>query len=80
MAENKTVETAASVPEFVGGIENATRREDARKLVDLMRRVTGTDPRMWGPSIIGFGRYSYHYDSGRKGEMLRVGSARARRT
>ena len=73
MAENKTVETGASVDRFLDGIENEKRRHDARTLLDLMRRVTGVEPRMWGPSIVGFGKYHYRYDSGREGDMLRVG-------
>lgn len=73
MSENKTVESDASVSDFLESIEHDTRRADARVLVDLMRRVTGVEPRMWGPSIIGFGRYHYRYESGREGDMLRVG-------
>jgi hypothetical protein len=73
MAENKTVETDASVDEFLDGIENEKRRNDARMLLDLMRGVTKVEPRMWGPSIVGFGKYHYRYESGREGDMLRVG-------
>lgn len=73
MGENKTVETGASVDQFLDGIVNEKRRADARALLDLMRRVTGVEARMWGPSIVGFGKYRYRYDSGREGEMLRVG-------
>lgn len=73
MAENVTRETDASVQDFLDGIEHKGRREDAYVLVDLMRRVTGVEPKMWGPAIIGFGKYRYRYESGREGEMLRVG-------
>lgn len=73
MAENITRETDASVEAFLQGVEHAGRREDAFALLELMRRVTGVEPKMWGPSIIGFGKYHYRYDSGREGDMLRVG-------
>lgn len=73
MSENKTVETEASVAAFLETVDSSARREDARALLDIMRRVTGAEPKMWGPSIIGFGKYHYRYDSGREGEMLRVG-------
>ncbi len=73
MAENQTQETEASVEEFLESVEHRGRREDAYALLELMRRVTGTPAKMWGPAIIGFGMYHYRYDSGREGEMLRVG-------
>lgn len=73
MSENVTRETDASVDAFVDRVEHEGRREDARTLLALMERVTGEQPRMWGPAIIGFGKYHYRYDSGREGEMLRVG-------
>lgn len=73
MAQNQTVETDASVEDFLEGVENERRREDAYALLEIMRRATGVEPKMWGPAIIGFGRYHYRYDSGREGDMLRVG-------
>jgi hypothetical protein len=73
MAQNKTVATAASVEEFLAGIENERRRRDGLVLLEMMRRVTGVEPKMWGPAMIGFGTYHYRYDSGREGDMLRVG-------
>lgn len=73
MAENQTQETDASVEEFLEGVEHRGRREDAYALLELMRRVTGAPAKMWGPAIIGFGKYHYRYDSGREGDMLRVG-------
>lgn len=73
MAENKTRETDASVTEFIESVENPTRREDARVVLELMRRVTRTEPKMWGPSIIGFGKCHYKYESGREGDMPRLG-------
>jgi hypothetical protein len=73
MAENKTQLTRASVNDFLDGIENEVRREDARMLVAMMKRVTGVKPQMWGPSIIGFGIQHYKYESGREGDMPRIG-------
>ncbi|MGZ8708983.1 MAG: DUF1801 domain-containing protein [Thermoanaerobaculia bacterium] len=73
MAENKTQETDASVTDFIAGVENPTRREDARALLELMRRVTRTEPKMWGQSIVGFGKCHYKYESGREGDMPRIG-------
>lgn len=72
MAENKTVETDASVTDFLDAIENQTRRRDGFAVLDLMREASGLEPRMWGPSMIGFGRYHYRYDSGREGDMPRM--------
>ena len=73
MAENQTRPTGASVMKFIGGVEHDTRRADAKKLVALMRRVTRTPPKMWGPAIIGFGTSHYKYASGREGDMPRLG-------
>lgn len=73
MTENQTRETDASVEEFLEGVEHRGRRDDAYVLLELMRRATGVEPKMWGPAIIGFGKYHYRYDSGREGDMLRVG-------
>jgi hypothetical protein len=71
MAENQTVETDASVDDFLNGIDNVKRRQDAFILRDTMQRLTGVEAKMWGPSIIGFGKYHYQHESGRSGEMLR---------
>ncbi|QNA85684.1 DUF1801 domain-containing protein [Sphingomonas sp. So64.6b] len=73
MAENKTQETGASVETFLARVEPEQRRSDARIIIDLMTRISGEPATMWGPSIIGFGRYRYRYDSGREGEMARIG-------
>lgn len=72
-SENKTRPTGASVTAFIDAVENDTRRRDARTLLAMMKKVTGEKPRMWGPSIIGFGEYHYKYESGREGDMLNVG-------
>ena len=73
MAENKTRKTGASVEEFLSSVENKRRREDGRTLLTMMRDITGLEPEMWGPSIIGFGDYHYKYESGREGDMFLTG-------
>lgn len=73
MAEAKTKPTQTSVEDFIAAVETASKREDAPVLDALFRRVTGEVPRMWGPSIIGYGEYDTVYDSGRKVSCLRVG-------
>jgi hypothetical protein len=71
--ENKTQATVARVEDFVTGIADENQRADARSLIAMMMRLSGEPATMWGPSIIGFGRYRYRYDSGREGEMCRIG-------
>jgi hypothetical protein len=73
MADMLTVENDGDVEAFLASVANESRRTDARTLIDLMQRVTGQPPRMWGPSIIGFGRYHYRYASGREGDMCAAG-------
>jgi hypothetical protein len=73
MAENKTKPTKLSVTAFMKAVTNPTRRADAKALVELMQSATGEKPKMWGPSIIGFGSYHYRYDSGREGDMPIIG-------
>ena len=69
MAANKTTPTKMSVKTFIDLVPDETKRSDAKALVRLMQKATGEKPRMWGPSIIGFGTYQYRYDSGREGNM-----------
>jgi hypothetical protein len=69
MAENKTKATNLSVSTFIDAITDPSRRSDAKALVKLMQKAAGEKPKMWGPSIIGFGSYHYTYDSGREGDM-----------
>jgi Domain of unknown function (DU1801) len=73
MADNKTQTTKASVTDFVEAIPDETRRADAKALLKLMKTATGEKPKMWGPSIIGFGSCHYKYDSGREGDMPMAG-------
>ncbi len=69
MAENKTKVTEVSVTEFIGKVENEVKRKDSFILVDLFKSISGCEPKMWGPSIIGFGSYHYKYASGHEGDM-----------
>ena len=69
----KTVPTDASAEEFVAGVAKPVRRQDAQTLLELMSRVTGQEPVMWGSSIVGFGSYHYRYASGREGDAPAVG-------
>lgn len=69
MAEKKTKPTKLSVAAFINALPDETRRDDAKALVKLMQRVSGEKPKMWGPSIIGFGFCHYTYDSGREGDI-----------
>ena len=73
MAKNKTTETAASVTDFINAIKDETKRKDSLRLVELMKKQTKRDAKMWGPSIIGFGSYHYIYESGREGDAPLVG-------
>ncbi|MCY4652876.1 MAG: DUF1801 domain-containing protein [Dehalococcoidia bacterium] len=70
MAENKTQKTGASVEDFINSVGIKRRREDGFTLLELMKEVTGEEPEMWGPSIIGFGDYHYRYESGREGDFF----------
>ena len=73
MSENKTHPTDQSVVDFIGSVENQTRREDGFALLEMMQEITGEEAVMWGSSIIGFGSYHYKYASGREGDWLSVG-------
>ena len=71
--ENKTKPTEINPHDFVAAIEHPTRRADAEQLLAFFARVTGMTPKMWGPSIIGYGSYHYKYESGREGDMCMTG-------
>ena len=75
MTELKTKENDASVSAFLDTVTPERRREDCLAVDALMRRVTGWEPKMWGDSIVGFGRYYYKYDSGREGDWFITGYA-----
>ena len=73
MAELKTKPTQASVKEFLNQIPDKERRDDCIAVAKIMEEVTGDKPKMWGPSIVGFGTYHYKYASGREGESMLTG-------
>jgi hypothetical protein len=70
---NKTRATEADVTAFLEAVEHPVRRADALALDGLFREATGWTPRMWGASIVGYGRYHYVYASGREGDFLATG-------
>ncbi len=72
-SEAKTRPTKVSVQSFVDGLDDERRRREAKTLISMMRKLTGEKPVMWGPSIVGFGRYHYKYASGREGDAPRAG-------
>lgn len=70
MAKNKTIETNVNVTDFIDSfVENIQKKEDSFKLIELMSQWSGFEPKMWGPTIIGFGSYHYKYASGHEGDM-----------
>ena len=73
MSEPKTKRHDGDVNEFLDAVENPRRREDSRRVLELMRKVTGEPPKMWGSSIVGFGSYHYRYASGREGDWMITG-------
>ncbi len=75
MAQNKTTFTGASVEDYLAARGSEQQRADCRELMALLEKATGQPPRMWGPSIVGFGSYRYTYDSGHSGEAPLAGFA-----
>jgi hypothetical protein len=73
MAEAKTKPTSESVQQFIDRIPNKEMRKDCITLSEMMKEVTGFTPKMWGPSIVGFGEYHYKYESGHEGDICLVG-------
>ena len=73
MAQNKTQPNKASVTAFLNAIEDKRKRPDAKKVAAMMRRATGCRAKMWGSSIVGYGKYHYKYASGREGDWALVG-------
>lgn len=71
--ENKTKPTEAPVEEFIALVEHPVRRADAEVLDGMFRRATEQEPRMWGPSMVGYGEYHYEYASGHSGDALATG-------
>jgi hypothetical protein len=73
MAENKTRQTDASVTAFLASIADERKRRDSQVILEMMREESREEPRMWGESIIGFGSIHYKYESGREGDMPKIG-------
>jgi hypothetical protein len=73
MVDNKTKPTKVSVAGFINALTDPAKRADAKALVKLMQSAAGEKPKMWGPSIIGFGSHHYKYESGREGDMPLIG-------
>lgn len=73
MAKNKTQPTDKSVKAFIDALDDEQKIADSYVLLELMKEVTGCEPKMWGPSIIGFDQYHYKYETGREGNFLKVG-------
>jgi len=69
MAKIKTTETSKSIADFVNAVSDEIKRKDSFQIIDIMQKLTGFEPKMWGPSIIGFGNYHYKYESGHEGDM-----------
>ena len=73
MAELKTKINDASVENFINSVEDEKKREFAFTILEMMKKVTKAEPKMWGTSIIGFGTYHYKYKSGQEGDWMQVG-------
>jgi len=73
MAEAKTKPTEKTVDSFIATVEDDKVRADCYTIINLMEKVTGEKPKMWGPAIVGFGKYTYKYESGRSGEICMTG-------
>jgi hypothetical protein len=72
MAKNKTTETEKSVSSFIGTVKDEIKRKDCFELIEILRKQTKLEPKMWGPSIVGFGNHHYKYESGREGDSPNV--------
>jgi hypothetical protein len=75
MSKNKTTETKKSVTEYLNNIPDEDRRKDCSKIISLIKKQSGLEPKMWGTSIVGFGSYHYKYESGREGDAPLIGIA-----
>ena len=73
MAESKTKENDQDVNAFIDALDNESRRNDCRTMLAMMEKITGEKAKMWGASIVGFGRYHYKYKSGREGDWMVTG-------
>ena len=73
MAELKTKVSKASVEKFLNSVKDEQKRKDSFKILEMMKKITKEEPKMWGPSIVGFGKYHYKYESGHEGDMCIAG-------
>ena len=73
MAENKTQKTEFSPKDFINSLTHEGKKKDSFLLLEMMKEITGENPKMWGNSIIGFGDVHYKYASGREGDWFKVG-------
>lgn len=73
MADIKTQKNDASVEDFLNSVENGRRKQDSFTVLQMMKEITGSEPNMWGDSIVGFGDYHYKYASGRENDWFKVG-------
>lgn len=72
MAKNKTTQTSISVDDYISAIKDETMRKDSFSLTQLIKKQTGLEPKMWDPSIVGFGSHHYKYESGREGDSPNI--------
>lgn len=73
MSENKTKENDSSVVEFLDKITPEWKKNESFELLGVIKEITGHEPKMWGGSLIGYGKYHYKYDSGREGDFFKAG-------
>jgi len=73
MAKNKTIETENTVAGFLMTIPDEKKRKDFSEIIELIKKQTGLEPKMWGTAIVGFGSYYYKYESGREGDAPLAG-------
>ena len=73
MAELKTKVNNSSVVEFINTISDGKKKDLSFKILELMKKITKEEPKMWGSSIVGFGKYHYKYESGREGNWFLIG-------
>ncbi|MAY82910.1 MAG: hypothetical protein CMP59_02145 [Flavobacteriales bacterium] len=71
--ENKTQKTEASVTDFLESVADEKKKADSYVLLEMMKHLSGSEAKMWGPSLVGFGTYHYKYASGREGSFFRIG-------
>ena len=75
MADSKTKATEANVDDYIASRASEEQRSDCNALMSILRKVTGEQPKLWGPSIVGYGTYEYKYESGRTGHSCMTGFA-----